>query len=97
ATPNNTPNNARKSALAGEASPSEINAATGAIPLDELIHEHEAAGRALARIRELTDDFVPPEYACNTWKGLWAGLEQLEREMHRHIHLENNILFPAIG
>lgn len=68
-----------------------------ALPFDELIDEHESAGRALERIRELTDDFVPPEYACNTWRGLWAGLEQLEREMHNHIHLENNVLFPAVA
>lgn len=65
--------------------------------LDELVAEHETAGRALERIRELTDDFDPPEFACNTWRGLWAGLEQLEQDMHRHIHLENNILFPAVA
>lgn len=65
--------------------------------LDELVDEHESAGRALELIRELTDDFVPPEFACNTWRGLWAGLEQLERDMHRHIHLENNVLFPAVA
>jgi len=71
------------------------------VPMDDLLggltSEHEAAGRALERIRELTDEFQPPEFACNTWRGLWAGLEQLEETMHRHVHLENNILFPAVA
>jgi regulator of cell morphogenesis and NO signaling len=66
------------------------------ISTDRLVHDHDDAGRALRTIRELTDDFVPPAYACNTWKGVWAGLETLERELHDHIHLENNILFPRM-
>lgn len=65
--------------------------------IDSLTHEHESAGQALGRIRTLTDDFVPPEFACNTWRGLWAGLEELEKSMHRHVHLENNVLFPAVA
>lgn len=65
--------------------------------LGGLTSEHEEAGRALERIRDLTDEFQPPEFACNTWRGLWAGLEQLEQTMHRHVHLENNILFPAVA
>ena len=63
-------------------------------PIAAMEHELENAGAALLRIRELTDDYTPPEGACNTWRALWAGLAQLELDTHQHIHLENNILFP---
>lgn len=63
-------------------------------PISVMEHEHDSAGNALKRLRELTDDYQPPAGACNTWTALWKGLEALESAMHRHIHLENNILFP---
>jgi regulator of cell morphogenesis and NO signaling len=56
--------------------------------------EHEHAGAALARIRQLTNGFTPPPDACVTFRSLYAGLAELERDLHLHIHLENNILFP---
>ena len=63
-------------------------------PIAVMEHEHESAAAALRRLRELTDGYdVPPE-ACNTWRALWHGLAALEDSLHRHIHLENNILFP---
>jgi len=64
------------------------------MPIQVMEHEHQEAGNALEQLRELTDDYTPPEYACNTWRALWNGFEMLEKQMHRHIHLENNILFP---
>lgn len=65
---------------------------------EDFVDDHEEAGRALARIRELTGGFQLPEGACNTWRALWHGLQDLELAMHEHVHLENNILFPrAIG
>ncbi len=63
-------------------------------PISVMEHEHESAGRALTRLRELTGDYRVPEEACTTWRALWHGLETLESAMHQHIHLENNILFP---
>ncbi len=63
-------------------------------PMSMMEHEHESAGSALAKLRDLTNDYTVPEGACNTWRALWVGLEQLETDMHEHIHLENNILFP---
>ncbi len=66
--------------------------ATGPIAVME--HEHESAGQALKTLRELTDDYRVPDGACNTWRALWHGLAALEEDMHQHIHLENNILFP---
>jgi regulator of cell morphogenesis and NO signaling len=56
--------------------------------------EHTAAGERLATLRELSNRFTPPEWACNTFRGLYYGLSELERELHEHIHLENNVLFP---
>lgn len=56
--------------------------------------EHEQSGDELAEIRRLTHDFEYPSYACNTVRGLFDGLKALEADLHVHIHLENNILFP---
>ena len=63
-------------------------------PISVMEQEHESAGAALRRIRELTGGFEVPEEACNTWRALWHGLHALEESLHQHIHLENNILFP---
>ena len=50
----------------------------------------------LARMRELTDGFAPPAGACNSFGALFAGLADLEADMHLHVHEENNILFPRV-
>jgi regulator of cell morphogenesis and NO signaling len=63
-------------------------------PVRMMEMEHEGAGRALAEIRQITRDFDVPEYACVTYRGLMSGLQELENDLHCHIHLENNILFP---
>jgi regulator of cell morphogenesis and NO signaling len=63
-------------------------------PIDVMENEHASAGAALAAIRELTGGYVPPADACPTFRGLYYGLSELERDMHVHVHLENNILFP---
>jgi regulator of cell morphogenesis and NO signaling len=63
-------------------------------PIHVMEAEHEIAGRALAEIRVITHDFDLPEYACVTYRALMSGLDELERDLHMHIHLENNILFP---
>ena len=55
---------------------------------------HEDAGAAMAELRELTHGFTPPSEACNTYRALFAGLAELEEDLHRHIHLENSVLFP---
>jgi regulator of cell morphogenesis and NO signaling len=56
--------------------------------------EHETAALALQAIRRLTSGFTPPEDACASYRALFAGLEAFDAELRRHIHLENNILFP---
>lgn len=63
-------------------------------PIDVMEAEHDAAGAALARMRTLTGGYTPPADACPTFRGLYHGLAELERAMHVHVHLENNILFP---
>jgi regulator of cell morphogenesis and NO signaling len=74
-----------------------IQAGRGAMalgPIAVMEEEHDSAGQALRRLRELTDGYDVPEEACNTWRALWHGLAALEESLHEHIHLENNILFP---
>jgi regulator of cell morphogenesis and NO signaling len=65
--------------------------------LAELEQEHTEAGEAMARIRELTSDYTPPEGACNTFHAAYAGLKEFEEDLHAHVHLENNILFPKLA
>ena len=60
--------------------------------------EHDQHGDALARVVELTNDMHPPTNACNTWRALYRGLDELRQDLMQHIHLENNLLFPrALG
>ena len=67
-------------------------------PVDMMEEEHDHAGAAMAEIRELTDNYNPPADACTTYKLSYAALEAFEKDLHQHVHLENNILFPkAIG
>jgi regulator of cell morphogenesis and NO signaling len=63
-------------------------------PVRVMMAEHDAAGEALAQIRTLSHDFTPPEGACPTYRGFYHALADFERDLHRHVHLENNILFP---
>jgi regulator of cell morphogenesis and NO signaling len=73
-----------------------LGLASGAIGVME--REHEVAGLALKTIHRLTDGFRPPEDACGSYRALFAGLAIFEADLHSHIHLENNILFPrAMG
>jgi regulator of cell morphogenesis and NO signaling len=64
-------------------------------PISCMLHEHDEVGTALARLRELSSGFQPPADACNTYRALFAGLKDLEEDLHVHIHLENSVLFPA--
>jgi regulator of cell morphogenesis and NO signaling len=64
-------------------------------PLRVMLMEHESAGGALAELRQITSGYAVPEGACNTFRAFYHELEALEADLHRHIHLENNILFPG--
>lgn len=81
--------------LAGDDSqPSTFNAPIDA-PIAMMRHEHEDSGADLEKLNELTNGHQPPPEACNTYRALFAGLADLEKDLHTHIHLENSVLFPA--
>ncbi|EAR01828.1 iron-sulfur cluster repair di-iron protein [Maribacter sp. HTCC2170] len=63
-------------------------------PIKTMFEEHEGAGDAFKKIAQLTNNYTPPQDACNTFRALYAKLEEFEQDLHQHIHLENNILFP---
>jgi len=63
-------------------------------PIRQMEHEHENAGHVLVEIRAVTGDYRLPEDACPTFRALYEELVRMEGDLHQHIHLENNILFP---
>lgn len=63
-------------------------------PIQVMELEHDHAGELLYRIRELTNTYSPPEDACTTFQVSLAELKEFEEDLHRHVHLENNLLFP---
>ena len=63
-------------------------------PVRVMISEHDAAAEQLREMRRLTNNFEAPADACVTYQTLYEALECLEKDLHQHIHLENNILFP---
>ena len=67
---------------------------TIANPVHRMEFEHDEAGTALAQLRQLTDDYTPPEWACNTYRAMLDALATFEQDMHQHVHKENNVLFP---
>ena len=67
-------------------------------PIGQMEHEHDALGRVLETMRRLTGDYTLPADACPTFAALYDELRRMEADLHEHIHLENNILFPrAVG
>jgi regulator of cell morphogenesis and NO signaling len=67
---------------------------TVANPIAMMTQEHDAAGALLAEIRRLSHSFTTPAGACPTYHAFYDGLKDFEQDLHQHIHLENNILFP---
>jgi regulator of cell morphogenesis and NO signaling len=63
-------------------------------PIDMMKHEHDIEGERFRRIAALSNNYTPPEHACNTYRVTYALLKEFEEDLHLHIHLENNILFP---
>ena len=63
-------------------------------PIQMMMAEHETEGDRFSRIDELSNNYNPPEDACNTYRVAFSLLQEFEEDLHRHIHLENNILFP---
>jgi regulator of cell morphogenesis and NO signaling len=63
-------------------------------PIRMMMMEHEAAAEILAALRVATNEYALPEDACISFRALYEQLSALEQDLHRHIHLENNVLFP---
>lgn len=63
-------------------------------PIRMMMMEHDTAGDILKKMRELTNDYNLPEGACLSYTSLFKRLEDFEKDLHQHIHLENNLLFP---
>jgi len=63
-------------------------------PVHMMELEHDSAGAALKSISELSGNYTPPEEACFSYKTLFTALKEFESDLHQHVHLENNILFP---
>jgi regulator of cell morphogenesis and NO signaling len=63
-------------------------------PIRMMMHEHDAEGERFRQIARLSNDYTPPADACNTYKVTYALLREFEDNLHLHVHLENNILFP---
>jgi regulator of cell morphogenesis and NO signaling len=67
---------------------------TVANPIGMMEAEHKFVGDAMAEMRHLTAGFTPPENACATYRVTLQELDAFERDLHAHVHLENNVLFP---
>ena len=63
-------------------------------PIRMMMREHDTAGEILRELRMITSDYTVPGDACISYQTLYQALENLEKDLHQHIHLENNILFP---
>ncbi len=73
---------------------SEIQHGHIKFPIAAMEADHEEAGDILYQIRTLTNNYTPPQDACTTFKVTLAELKEFEKDLHEHVHLENNILFP---
>lgn len=80
--------------LATEHQPAPPPFGTVQNPIRMMMHEHSVEGDRLARIAELTSNYSAPADGCTTYRVAFAMLREFEEDLHRHIHLENNILFP---
>lgn len=63
-------------------------------PVSAMMEEHDAEGSRFSRIAQLSNNYTPPADACNTYRAAYSLLDEFEKDLHLHIHLENNILFP---
>ena len=79
----------------GSRTPLHFHCGSVSSPINQMEHEHDVAGEMLAHLREITADYTVPA-ACATFRALYDSLQTLERDLHQHIHKENNILFPKV-
>ncbi len=82
-----------EAAFAGEPAPPAMFG-TVVNPVRMMMQEHDGAGDALRKLRQVTNDYALPAEACISYTTLYDALQAFEADLHQHIHLENNILFP---
>jgi len=82
-----------ESVVAGEPAPPAMFG-TVMNPIRMMMQEHDGAGEALRALRHATSDYKVPEDACISYRTLYDALQGFEADLHQHIHLENNVLFP---
>lgn len=82
-----------ESSLAGEVAPPAMFG-TVLNPVRMMMQEHDGAGEALRSLRSVTHEYTLPADACISFRTLYQALQAFEADLHQHIHLENNILFP---
>lgn len=63
-------------------------------PIHAMMREHDAAGDLVRQIRVLSAEYTPPQDACASFQALYQALREFEADLHQHVHLENNVLFP---
>lgn len=63
-------------------------------PIHTMMKEHDAAGELVKQIRSLSGSYTPPMGACTTFRALYQSLKEFDSDLHQHVHLENNVLFP---
>jgi regulator of cell morphogenesis and NO signaling len=63
-------------------------------PIQAMMKEHDSAGDLMKQIRKASIDYAPPADACTSYRALYQDLHEFEADLHQHVHLENNILFP---
>ena len=63
-------------------------------PIARMLADHDDAGALLARLKQLSNGYQAPPDACPSYRGLYHALAEFERDLHQHVHLENNVLFP---
>lgn len=63
-------------------------------PVECMMRDHEKAGKEMQQLRDLSAGYTLPEGACLSYRALYDGLREFEQDLHRHVYLENNILFP---
>ena len=85
---------AMEEAVSNQRTPETPLFGTVANPIRMMMFEHDNAGYVLKQMRQLTHDYTPPTDACMSYRALYQALDTLEKDLHQHIHLENNILFP---
>lgn len=85
-----------KMVMAKEENAGRFSAPFGSVqnPISMMMKEHDTEGKRFRKIKELSENYMPPPDACNTYRVTYALLQEFEDDLHLHIHLENNILFP---